>query len=293
MAMPTATLAILSCPGSVACTSISKAACGTSSPSKSLSALATAAGKSLPINMTSCWYGYDDSLKITPVSFTSVPSAGATCTITACAPAFNTFSVSCGSNTWLHPAGPTAPSPAGTSQNIVIDANAGVARTGCACYTPTCGTVCCVSISQLATPIAINSTQTCSGCGSSLGASMCVLWTPASTFPTSGQLCLCFCGTLSTVNDGTTSYGWFCMTCNGASKCCCCFTGALCNSGIPFGPWIYNCGDVYRACVTVCKGCSLCTTNKVNATIGIASITACVVGSYCIGTPLYQTICTC
>ena len=40
-----------------------------------MTALATAAGKSLPINMTTCWYGYNDSLVVTPTSIINIPAA--------------------------------------------------------------------------------------------------------------------------------------------------------------------------------------------------------------------------
>jgi hypothetical protein len=58
MSMPASgCLGILSCPGSVACTSISQAVSGNVTPPKSLCALSVSAGKSAPHGMTE-FYGY-------------------------------------------------------------------------------------------------------------------------------------------------------------------------------------------------------------------------------------------
>ena len=61
MAMPgSGSLGILSCPGSVACTSIAQAVSGNVTPPKSLCALSVSAGKSAPHGMTE-FYGYSGS----------------------------------------------------------------------------------------------------------------------------------------------------------------------------------------------------------------------------------------
>lgn len=64
MAMPASgCLGILSCPGSVACTSISQAVDGNVTPPKSLCALSVTAGKSAPHGMTE-FYGYGPTPKV-------------------------------------------------------------------------------------------------------------------------------------------------------------------------------------------------------------------------------------
>lgn len=147
---PSGSLGILSAPQG-GCSSLAGVACGTSSGPQSLLALGAAVGKAGAINMTTCWYGYNNNPQITPASFTSVPTAGCTAVVTICAPAFNTGLASCGANTWLHPqSSPYSTSPTGVAQNIVIDVNTGAARTGCVSYSPNWGGVCYISIQQLA-----------------------------------------------------------------------------------------------------------------------------------------------
>ena len=167
MAVPASgTIAILATPNG-SCSSLSAVSCGSVVAPKSLSALATAVGKSLPINMTTCWYGYNNSIKITPASFLTIPAAGCTAVVTICAPAFNAGPAYCGANTWLHPQGPLyCTSPTGVAQNIVVDANAGVARSGCACYLAAWGPSCCITICQAAASKVITLTCICtSSCG--------------------------------------------------------------------------------------------------------------------------------
>lgn len=206
------------------CSSISLAACGTIAGPKCMTALATAAGKSLPINMTTCWYGYNDSLVVTPTSIINIPAAGAVCNVLACAPAFNTFTNSCGGCTWFHPTSPTPPSPAGTSQGITIDANAtNICRCGCACYTPICGTIQCVCLYQLGTPDLITFNLITSNCGAGVTADGClsVISTPAMTV---GQCyCLCLCGCLHSGGGASSSACW--VVYNGGSNVYCCTIG--------------------------------------------------------------------
>ena len=259
MAMPASCIGLLTCVNG-ACSSISAAACGTTTGPKCLTALATAAGKA---KCMSAFFGYNDNLVVTPASFLTVPAAGCTAVVTACAPAFNTYAASCGVNGWLHPTPTGVPSPAGTTANIIIDPNSGVARFGCACYTPMVGTMQSVLICQVA-----GITYKCvyvggvsgSGCGGTLNSTYqygCLKGTVYSTPLMVNGECYCICIAMGLSASSGCAVGF--VYCNATLKLCCC-TAAMCASPTISFPVIYS--DCVCLCVTayqtsyLCSGCS-------------------------------------
>jgi hypothetical protein len=164
MAIPgSGSLGILTCPGGVACTAIAKVVCGggVGGP-QSLCNMFLLAGFSIPQPMTNfhgstvgdlCMFYLATNCQ----SINNISAAGTTCTLCAWSFTPNTFSVST-SCTWLHPASPTAPGPTfpGTTQNVVIDANLGAARSGTVCYTPIhCGSIQTITFNQLLNPLPV------------------------------------------------------------------------------------------------------------------------------------------
>jgi hypothetical protein len=224
MAMPASGILRLSgC--SQSCGSIMRAACGsTATAPVCLTALATAAGKA---SCMSAFYSYDDTMVVTPTSFTSIPNTCVTCSVTTCAPAFNTACV-CTSCSWLVPATPVTPAPAGNSHNVVVCANAGAARCGTVCYVSVCGGNCAVTLCQVA-GVTTKSINFCCLGGCSCSAVNCCFCCACGCLYTSSAMaagdCYCMC--------------CFCI-CYGAAAGSCCTTvscvGLSCN-----GTLKYNC----------------------------------------------------
>ncbi len=181
-------LEIATCPNAVACTSIGKAVCNTSSGS--LSALSTAAGKTAPHSMLE-FYGYCNFI-VTPTTIANIPSAGATCSVTVCAPAVNTYTVA-DACTWLVPAIHEPPSPAGTTHSIQICANTGAARSGIVCYSPSFGTRMDVTLCQLIGQKVVDICETIN-CSTGIYGYTCGLFCPTPAFCTGEYAELGLCG---------------------------------------------------------------------------------------------------
>ncbi len=286
MSMPASgNLGLLSCPGGIACTSISAAACGTTVGPKCLTALATAAGK------TACmraFYSYDDSLVIAPASITSISGLGATCSVSACAPAFNTFTnaTAC---TWLHPAAPSAPSPAGTSQSIVIDANASAARCGVVCYTPICGTIQCVTLCQLASN-AVQLSVLSSNCGAGATADAVLKISSTPSMIAGECFCLCLCGCLHSGGGASSSACWV-IYCSGTKVYCC--TIGTNSTAAPFYaiPVMIILGNISIFCICL-HGVVTAGFSRTCSCANISCVCSCV-GSYVIGATSSYNLCTC
>jgi hypothetical protein len=149
MAIPASgSLGIMTCPNG-ACSGIASVVCGGGvGGGQSLINLLNIA--TLGNNMSNFHGSPYGDLVVTPTLVSSIVAGGTTYGVVACSYSPNTFTTSTAC-TWLHPAAPSAPSIAGTTQNITIDANAGAARCGTVTYTPShCGTVQTVTLCQLA-----------------------------------------------------------------------------------------------------------------------------------------------
>ena len=267
-------IGILSAPQG-GCSSISLAACGTTTGPQCLTALATATGKA---NCMSAFYSYDDTMIVTPTSITSIPAACTTCVITTCAPAFNTACV-CTACTWLVPATPVTPAPAGNTHNVVICANAGAARCGTVCYVSVCGGNCPVTFCQVA-GVTWNCIYLChlggGGCGSALASAAGCL-TPA--ISVAGDCyCVCICGILRAACCCGTSCAVISITCGAGSKLCCCVGvgGAACCPSVSF---CVLCGNNVNYSLTACHQCAGCCGTAISC-ICLVSITK-IVGCYC------------
>jgi hypothetical protein len=271
------------------CSSISLAACGNATPPKSFLALAAAAGKPA---CASAFYSYDDSLVITPTTIISIPAAGATCSVSACAPAFNTF-IPATSCTWLHPAGATPPSPSGVAQNITIDVNAGGARCGTVTYTPTCGGVQTVTLCQLSATKAIMIRQiSTTGCGAAITCAT-IGFCSSITMSSSDCFCLCLVGGLFTTGQGANSCACYKVCCNGTTQCyICSILSNTFTTSIGYSIMV-TCANISCICVTICAvttaaGCA----GYSSAYANISCVTS-VAGSFCVGSPSSCCMCTC
>ena len=278
-------IGLLCCQGGVACTSISAAACGTTVGPKCLTALATAAGKTACMR---CFYGYDDSLVIAPAITSLISGLGATCSVSACAPAFNTFtnSTAC---TWLHPAAPSAPSPAGTSQSVVIDVNPGAARCGVVCYTPICGGVVCATFCQLLSrAIEFSVISSNCGAGTTADAVLSIISTPSMV--AGDCICLCLCGCLHSSGGASSSACWV-IYCSGTKVYCC--TIGTNTTAAPFYalPVMITVGNINIFCVCL-HGIVTATFSHTCSCANISCLCNCV-GSYVIGAASSYNLCTC
>jgi hypothetical protein len=152
MAIPTTgSIALVSCPGSVACSSISGVVCG-SAQGVSLLDMGAKIGMTGSIFMTNFHGSILGDLYICPATISSIPAAGGVVNTYAWSVTPNTFSVT-DACTWITPYAPEAPSTTypGSIQGITVASNTGAARSGVVCYTPShCGTVQCVTLCQLA-----------------------------------------------------------------------------------------------------------------------------------------------
>jgi hypothetical protein len=107
------------------CSSISLASCINTSGPKSLLALGASAGKGGSINMTSCWYGYNN-FQVTPTTIVNIPAAGGIVCATACGPAANAYQS--GGGYWSTILTLPTLSPSGVNPQICVYANTGGAR---------------------------------------------------------------------------------------------------------------------------------------------------------------------
>jgi hypothetical protein len=272
------------------CSSISAAACGSTAGPKCMTALAAAAGKSLPINMTTCWYGYIDALIITPTTFTSIPATCTTCVITTCAPAFNTACACTACGAWLVPDTPITPTPAGNTHNIIVCANSGAARCGTVCYDSVCGAVCTITFCQLACPNPIKiCTSIVSGGATSCNVGVNFIMCKTSVMGAGESYWFCGGGGINTTGTGGGN-GWWCAICAGA-----CVAGGTvnANSCCVISSACYNIAQTTTFCIMACI-CNVVTTcaNCGCATyceIAIIPIT----GNFCAGSPTCGAACTC
>jgi hypothetical protein len=286
MAMPASGILRLSgC--SQSCGSIMRAACGsTATAPVCLTALATAAGKA---SCMSAFYSYDDTMVVTPTSFTSIPNTCVTCSVTTCAPAFNTACV-CTSCSWLVPATPVTPAPAGNSHNVVVCANAGAARCGTVCYVSVCGGNCAVTLCQVAgvTFTSISMYQIAgSGCGTAYATNTSCLTPPISV--AGDCYCVCFCTHMCVTTAGV-GCSQITILRNGTPQLTCCITaGQACvNPSVSF---LVCCG---QAIITTILACKCCGAGKCGSSVGcvvLNSITK-VVGCYCIGSTISEIAAT-
>lgn len=209
-------------------------------------------------------------------TITSISAAGTTTNVCAIGISTNTFTPSSACS-WLHPAGATPPSQAGTSQSVTVDANAGAARCGTITYTPShCGGVQTITFCQLA-----GVTWKCiyvasiggTGCGSSTSACQygTLTSTPALSIGDSYTLCYAFNGTCGSAGGGV----FLCITCAGGSKLACCINVAC---GSSSGSFVVNQGNTVTFCVIAHKSSG----SAARAFIGIQSISS-GVGSECYG----------
>lgn len=281
MAIPgSGALGILTCPGGVACTAISGVVCGTVTGPQSLCNMFIIAGQSIPGTMTNFHGSIYGDLCVLPATINSISNAGATCAVLACSYSPNTFTVATAC-TWLHPAAPSAPSIAGTSQNITIDANAGAARQGTVCYTPShCGSVQTITLCQVAGVtwkcIYVGSVGGTS-CGSLTTTCQCGIIT-ATPAMSAGE---CYCGTFCIANSVTTGNGGGAdgyIVCNGTVKLHCCTTAACGTGCVAF---VVTSTDTVCLCAlahTPSAACTGCACSRVY----IGSISS-IVGSECYG----------
>jgi hypothetical protein len=100
------------------------------------------------------WYGMQYrcigtvDISVSPTVYSSISSLGTTCPVQVCGPSWNNTTVSTACS-WLTISTPVAPSVSpGTTNNVVIAANIGSARSGVVCYTPVNGTIKCVTFCQ-------------------------------------------------------------------------------------------------------------------------------------------------
>ena len=164
------------------CSSISCAVTGNATPPKSLSVLAACANKPLPVNMTTCWYGYNQKL-ITTSIITSNCGAGVTadgCLSIVSTPAMGAGECYCLClNGCLNSGG-----GAGSSGCWVVYLN------GTKCYCCTVGTNACVSPSY--------STKMC------LGTTVCLC---LHAVITAGLNYSCSFGNIGCITPIVSSYG--------------------------------------------------------------------------------------
>ena len=235
MAMPASGILRLSgC--SQSCGSIMRAACGsTATAPVCLTALAIAAGKACSMQ---AFHNYDDTMVVTPTGITSISAAGTTCSVTTCAPAFNTACV-CTACSWLCPVTPVTPTPAGNTHNVVIGANAGAARSGTVCYVSVCGGNCPVTFCQVA-GVTTKCVDFLSSCNSYVG------------------YCCLKCGCLCTTS-AMAAGDCYCMCCfcayigTAAGSVCIAVANAylLCNNTVK-NTLSYSAPGVWSCCATWC-----------------------------------------
>jgi hypothetical protein len=236
------------------------------------------AGVSTPNNMINFHGFIYGDLCVCPTPIASISAAGATphtCAISVCP---NTFTPATACS-WLHPAAPSAPSLAGTAQNVTVDANAGAARCGTVTYTPShCGSVQTITFCQLAGvtwKCIYMGTTTSVGCGTALDACQYGTLTSTPALVAGDSYCLCYnfngsCGQAS----GSV---FLCITCAGGSKLSCCIS-TVC--GLGSGSFTVNQGNAVVFCVIAHKLKS--TGTRSAAFIGISCITS-ISGSECYG----------
>lgn len=281
----TGALGMLSCPQG-ACSSIGTAMYGASPGAVSLRAMFGINGMSCPNCMTN-FHSFNGDLYVCPTPITSLAAAGQTTNVCAIAVCTNTFTTSTACS-WLHPAAPAAPSLAGTSQSVTVDANSGAARSGTICYIPShCGSVQTIIFCQLAAGAIVKCVNVGSiggtGCGGSLTTTcQCGIlsYTPALS---AGE---CYCGTFDIANSVTSGNNggtdsW--VVCNGTIMLHCCTT-TVCGIGsvsfvVKFGDSVCLCALAHTPSST-CTGCAC-------SNVYISSITS-IVGGECLG-----ALCTC
>jgi hypothetical protein len=271
----TGALGIMTCPNG-ACSGIASVVCGGAvgggQSLKNLLNIATL-GNNMS-NFHSSTYG---DLTVAPLLICSISSAGAVTSVNACSYSPNTFTTSTAC-TWLHPAAPSAPSIAGTSQSITVDANAGAARAGTVCYIPShCGSIQTLTINQLVgiTWKCINmGTTTSSGCGTATNAWQCgaLTSTPALAAGETYTLSYAFNGSCGSAGGGA----YLCITCNAVSKLACCVNTPCASSS---GSFVVSQGNTVIFCVIVHKTSG----TRAAGYIGISSITAGTGGDECYG----------
>jgi hypothetical protein len=216
----------------------------------------------------SAFFSYDDTMIVTPTSIINIPATCTTCSVTTCAPAFNTACV-CTSCSWLVPATPVTPAPAGNSHSIVICANTGAARSGCVCYVSVCGGNCAVTLSQLAGITGEYINYTVGHCEGIL----CPALTAGDCFCLNFCVCLC--------KSAVLGLGCIQLLYNCVSVCCACQ---------PTNANAYNCSAVWGP-VFVKASCptSACLIAHNAATGGKAALCSytltLVVGSYLLCSP--------
>ena len=286
-------IGILSAPQG-GCSSISLASCGTTAAPQCLIALGSATDKNLPVAM-SAFYGYNDSLVITPTTISAIPNICTTCCVTTCAPTFNTATVS-SACTWLVPVTPITPTPTGNTHNIVICANTGAARCGTVTYTPTCGSSIIVTLCQVASGVSPKCVQLVyqsgSGCGTSTIASYLygIVISPAMA---AGEcFCLCLGGVLNTANEGASSCANYVVNCTVGVYCYSCNISAnVCATPSPsYSIMITNTNN---SCVCLCLCAQTTAGCHHSCAFGnIISVTS-VAGCFNIGPASFSNICTC